>query len=70
MSTTLAQTRPATLSSISPNLAVVDNAHTQIEVTNGQIVVASAWSVVFLIMIVLAVTDQALGRWIELAARY
>lgn len=47
-----------------------DNAHTQIEVTNGQIVVASAWSVVFLLMIVLMVTDQASGRWIEIAARY
>lgn len=47
-----------------------DNPHTQIEVTNGQIASASAWSVLFLIMIVLAVTEPTLGRFVELAARY
>ena len=46
-----------------------DNAHPKSEVTTGEIVAASVWSVFFLIMITLAVTDQALGRWIEIAAR-
>ena len=45
------------------------NAQMQTEVTTGSVVVASAWSVFYLIVIVLAVTDQALGRWIEIAAR-
>ena len=46
-----------------------DNAHPKSEVTTGEIVAASVWSVFFLIMIALALTDQALGRWIEIAAR-
>ena len=46
-----------------------DNAHPKSEVTTGQIAAASVWSVFFLIMIALALTDQALGRWIEIAAR-
>lgn len=47
-----------------------DNAHPQSEVTRGEITMASVWAVFYLIAIVLAVTGQPLGRWIELAARY
>ncbi len=46
-----------------------DNACTQTEVNEvGFIVVASAWSLFYLIMIVLAISDQTLGRLTELAA--
>ncbi len=47
-----------------------DNAHPQSEVTTGQIAAASVWSVFFLIIIVLAVTDRTFAAAIELASRY
>ena len=46
-----------------------DNAHPQSEVTTGQIAAASVWSVFFLVMIVLAITDQTFAAAIELASR-
>jgi hypothetical protein len=54
----------------SPTSVRNDNAHPQSEVTSGEITMASVWSVFYLIAIVLAVTGQTLGPWIELAARY
>lgn len=53
-----------------PTAVSNDNAHPKIEVTPGEVMMASVWSVFYLIAIVLAVTGQTLGRWIELAARY
>lgn len=47
-----------------------DNAHPQSEVTIGAIAAASVWSVFFLVMIVLAVTDRTFVAAIELASRY
>lgn len=47
-----------------------DNAHTQTEINEASlVVVASAWLVFYLVMIVEAISDQTLGRLAELAAR-
>lgn len=53
-----------------PTSAREDSPHSQSEATTGEIAVASAWSVIYLIAIVLAVTGQTLGHWTEIAARY
>jgi hypothetical protein len=47
-----------------------DVTHPQNKVTTGQIAAASLWSVFFLAMIILAMTDTGLGGWIEVAAHY
>lgn len=47
-----------------------DNAHMQTDVNAaGLVAVASAWSVFYLIMIVMALSGQTLGRFVEFAAR-
>jgi hypothetical protein len=47
-----------------------DNRITQTEVNEaGVIVVASAWLLLYLVMIVAMISDQSLGRLIELAVR-
>lgn len=53
-----------------PTLAGEENPHSQCELATGEVAVASAWLVVYLIMIVMAVTGQALDHMTELAARY
>lgn len=53
-----------------PTLAGEKSPHSQCEPTIGEIAVASAWLVAYLIMIVMAVTGQTLGHVTELAAHY
>jgi hypothetical protein len=47
-----------------------DNAHTQIEVTTGEVVIGSAWLIFYVLATVLGFAGQSLGHWIELSAHY
>ena len=47
-----------------------DNAHMQTDINEaGLVVVASAWSVFYLMIIVMALSGQTLGGLVEVAAR-
>jgi hypothetical protein len=46
------------------------NALSQTNVTSGEVAVGSVWSIIYLIIVVTAVTSQTIGHGIELAAYF